>query len=168
MMHVSGGCGTLRSGGKVGEPQAAELPACRGRKKVAITEPVMPGRGRERGAAQHHLVHHEFPVVLAERTGRRPVPGIGRIGAARPLPDDAESVLEFPGPRRDLPLRLAWQVLAGPAGKGIGLVIADMADRQGFLDGPQPAERETVPGAVDLAPMAGRGPALGADRGPAV
>src|SRR5208283_913513 len=29
-------------------------------------------------------------------------------------------------------------------------------------------ERETVPGAVDLAPMAGRGPAFGADRGPAV
>src|SRR5215470_11268996 len=86
-----------RSGRKIGEPQAAELPARGGRKKVAIARPGMPGGSGERRAAQHHLVHHEFAVVLAERAGHRAVAGIGRIGATRPLPDDAEGVLEFPG-----------------------------------------------------------------------
>ena len=59
-------------------------------------------------------------------------------------------------------------MLAGPARKGIGLVIADVTHRRRRIDPAQAAKRHRKPGAVDLAPIAGRLPALRLDRRPAV
>ena len=128
----------------------------------------MAGRRRQRRAAQDHLVDHEFAVVFAERARRRPVARIWRIGAARPLPDDAEGVAEHAAFGRDLPLGFGRQILAGPARERVGLVIADVTDRRARIDRAQAAERHREPCAVDLAPIAGRVPALRLDRRPAV
>src|SRR5712692_10334114 len=76
------------------EPQPAELPARRRIEEIAIADTRVPGGRRVRAAAQHHLVDHELAVVLAERALRRAIPWVGQIGAAGPLPDDAESVVE--------------------------------------------------------------------------
>ena len=98
----------------------------------------MPGGRRQRRAAQHHLIDHELAVIFAERAGRRLVAGIGRIGAARPLPDHAEGVAERAGVRRNLPLAFGRQILAGPARERIGFVVTDMADRPGRFDRRKP------------------------------
>src|SRR4029077_13034465 len=96
------------------------------------------------------------------------VTGIWRVGAARPLPDDAEGVGEQFLLNRDFPLGFRRQMLAGPPREGIGLVIADVTDRQRRVDRAQPTERHREPGAVDGAPIAGRLPALRLDRRPTV
>ena len=72
------------------QPDAAELPARVGVEEVAVARAdVIRGR-RARSAAQHDLVAHELAVVLAERARRRRITGVGRVGAARPLPDVSE------------------------------------------------------------------------------
>src|SRR5262249_48853613 len=59
-------------------------------------------------------------------------------------------------------------MLAGPTRESIGLVIADVADRQGRIDRTPPTERYRKPAAIDLAPISGRLPALRFDRCPTV
>src|SRR5205807_7752943 len=67
----------------------ARLPACRGRKKIAIGGAHVTGRGEARAAAQHHLVAHELAVVFADGADGLPVTGVRGVGALRPLPDVA-------------------------------------------------------------------------------
>ena len=99
-------CHVLRSVLVFGEPQAGELPAGRRIKEIAISQARMPGRRRQRRAAQYHLIDHELAVVFAERAGRRPLAGIRRIGAARPLPDHAECIAEHAACWPRFPTRL--------------------------------------------------------------
>src|ERR1043166_2950272 len=98
--------------------------------EIAIGDAAMPLRSCKRGAAQHQLVDHELAVVFAERALDGAVAGIGRIGAAGPLPDDAESVVELAGTRRHLPFHLGRQVLAAPARERIRLVVTDVTYRR--------------------------------------
>src|SRR5580692_10884944 len=93
--------------------------------EVAIGDTAVAVRGCKRGAAPYQLIAHEF----AERAFDGAVAGVGRVGAAGPLPDDAEGVVELVRACGDFPFHLGRQMLAGPARKGVGLVIADMADR---------------------------------------
>ena len=44
-----------------------------------------------------------LPLYLTKRAGDRLVTGIGRIGAARPLPDHAEGIAQRVGVGCDLP-----------------------------------------------------------------
>ncbi len=106
------------------------------------------------------MVHHELAVVFAERAFDGAIARIGRVGAARPLPDDAERIVELAGPGGDLPFHFGRHVLAGPARVGVGLVVADMADRGVRIDRLQAAEGHDLPGAVDLPPVAGGLPVL--------
>src|SRR5581483_3347475 len=69
---------------------------------------------------------------------------------------------------RRLPLELRRQSFARPAGEGIGLEVADVGDRGGRIDGQEPGERHLPPLARLAFPVAGRLPASGLDRGPAV
>src|SRR6476469_9514257 len=57
--------------------------------------------------------------------------------------------------RRDLPFRLARQMLPGKAGEGIGFVVADVLHRSGRVDGSEAPQRHDMPGAVLLSPIAG-------------
>src|SRR5215475_9265221 len=110
----------------VRQTQATELPA-RGRvEEIPIACACMPGRCRVRGAAQHHLVDHELAIVLAKRAWSCAKSRIWRIGAACPLPDDPECVIDQTHPRRHLPLGLRRQILGGPARERVGFVIAHM------------------------------------------
>src|SRR5579871_1227533 len=97
------------------QAHAGKLPACGRIEEVAVAFPGMARRRRERAAAQHHLIDHELAIVFAERTVSSAITRIGKIGAARPLPDNAEGVLDEAGACGHLPLRFGWQVLAGPA-----------------------------------------------------
>src|SRR3974390_2335070 len=93
--------------------------------EVAIGDTAVSGRGCKRGAAQHQLVDHELAVVFAERALDCPVAGVGRIGAAGPLPDDAEGIIELAASRRHFPLHFGRLVLAAPASESVRLVVAD-------------------------------------------
>src|SRR5262245_24182726 len=117
----------------------------------------MPAWGGVRAAAQHHLVDHELAVVLPERALRCAVARIRQIGAAGPLPDHGEGILEEIG--GDLPLCLGGKLLAGPAGERVGLVIAYMGDRGARIERLQPGECDRHPFAVTPLPLAGRAPA---------
>src|SRR3546814_15597588 len=46
-------------------------------------------------ATQHHLAHHEFPVVLARCTRRRTKTGVGVVGRACPLPGMAVELIDI-------------------------------------------------------------------------
>src|SRR5664279_3182428 len=94
-------------------------------KEVAISDTAVSNRSCKRGAAQHQLVDHELAVIFAERALDRPIAGVGGVGAAGPLPDDAEGVVEMAGPGGDFPFHFGRQVLAAPAREGVGLIIAD-------------------------------------------
>jgi hypothetical protein len=61
----------------LGETQAGELPAAVGVEEIAVGRAGVAGRGGERGAAQDHLVDHEFAVIFADRAGDRAKAGIG-------------------------------------------------------------------------------------------
>src|ERR1700704_34150 len=87
------------STGVIRQPQAAELPARRRTEEVAIGHTRMALRRCLRNAAQHHLVDHEFAVIFTERTGRSPIARVRQVGATRPLPYDAESVVDQVGTR---------------------------------------------------------------------
>src|SRR5580693_8367354 len=97
-------------------------------KEVAIGGTAVPNGGCKRGAAQHQLIDHELAVVFAERAFNGAVAGVGRIGAAGPLPDDAEGVVELAGARSDFPLHFGREVPASPARERIRLIIADVTD----------------------------------------
>src|SRR6478736_3397838 len=70
--------------------------------------------------------------------------------------------------RRDLPFRLARQMLPGKAGEGIGFVVADVLHRSGRVDGSEAPQRHDMPGAVLLSPIAGCLPVFVLHRCPAV
>src|SRR3954447_23125995 len=55
--------------------------------------------------------------------------------------------------RGDLPFEFGRQSLARPAGEGICLVVADVANRSGEIDGLQTAETHLVPFAIALVPI---------------
>ena len=119
----------------------------------------MARRRGQRAAAQHELVHHELAIVFPERPGGRAITGVGGVGAARPLPDDAERVLEKTMAGGDLPFGLRRQVLADETRVGVRLIITQMTDRRSGVDGVEPPrviENEApstsrqCPGAVEL------------------
>src|SRR6516162_6527346 len=93
--------------GVVGEAQPRELPAMMGIEEVAIGDPAVSGRRCQRRTAQHELVDHELAVIFAERAFDRAIARVGRVGAARPLPDDPESVVESAGASRNFPFHFA-------------------------------------------------------------
>src|SRR6516164_3219492 len=99
-------------------------------KEVAICDTAMAVRGCKRRAAQHQLIDHELAVVFPERTFDRAVTGVGGVGAAGPLPDDSEGVVEMIAAGRDFPFHLRRQMAASPAREGVRLVVADVADRR--------------------------------------
>src|SRR3981189_759054 len=114
-------------------------------KEVAIADTAMSGRGCKRRAAQHQLIDHELAVVLAERALDGPVAGIGGVGAAGPLPDNPECVVEMAGSGGGLPFPFRPPMLAAPAAEGVGFVIADMANRRGRIDGLRSGECHDLP-----------------------
>src|SRR3954469_12620663 len=74
------------------EPDSHKLPTRGWREEIAIRRANVRS-GRSAGtSAQHHLVTHEFSVVLAERACERRESGIGRIGARSPFPHVAEEL----------------------------------------------------------------------------
>src|ERR1700678_1552564 len=78
----------------IGQPYAHELPTHMGWEKVAISGPNVRQRRGAGASAQHHLVAHEFAVVLTDRAGGRLEPGVGNVRARGPLPDVAEHLHE--------------------------------------------------------------------------
>src|ERR1019366_10598596 len=114
----------MKSGGVVGKAQSRELPAMMRIKEVSIGNTAVSFRSCKRRAAQHQLVDHELAVVFAERALHRPVAGIGGVGAAGPLPDNPERVVEMAGTGGDFPFHFGRQMLAAPARKGVRLIIA--------------------------------------------
>src|SRR5450631_351854 len=111
----------MKSAGVVGEAQSRKLPAMMRIKEVAIVYTAVPFRSCKRRAAQHQLINHELAVIFPERALDRPVAGIGGVGAAGPLPDDPERVIELAGSSCDLPFHFGRQMPAAPAREGIRL-----------------------------------------------
>src|SRR5947209_1338366 len=154
------------SGLVVGKTEPAELPAVRRIEEITVGHARMPGRSGKRTAAQDHLIDHEFAIVFAERAHSGPKAGIGRIGATRPLPHDAERIVDNVVTGCGLPFGFSRQVFAGPAGERVRLVVADVTDGRVGIDRPQAPERHLMPCAVDLLPIAGGAPTLGLKRVP--
>src|SRR6476659_81220 len=124
----------MKSGVVVGKAQSGKLPAMMRIKEVAIGDTAVAFRSCKGRATQHQLVDHELAVIFAERALDGPVARVGGIGAAGPLPNDPEGVVEMAGSCGDLPLHFGRQMLAAPAREGVGLVIADVTDRRRRLD----------------------------------
>ena len=118
---------------------------------------------RGAGAApQHELVAHELAVIFADGAGGRLEAGIRQIGASRPLPHIAVHLLELvrvgigrhgaqmtraegapldrKAARGHLPLEFGRQPLARPAGEGVHLVKAHMADGRAGSIGRKPCK----------------------------
>src|SRR5947199_8859752 len=93
-MTNSTGAPNARSTSIIRQTQPGELPARRRVEEIPVARARMARGRRMRAAAQDHLVDHEFAVVLAERAFGRAVAGIGRVGAARPLPNHAEGIVD--------------------------------------------------------------------------
>src|SRR4051812_23528413 len=89
-----------RTSNELGQPHAAELPTRRGIEEVPVAHPLVTGRGRKRGAAQHHLVDHELAVVFTERPFGCAVARIWEVGASGPLPDRGKNLLNQARPGR--------------------------------------------------------------------
>ncbi|MNE80892.1 hypothetical protein D3C80_1775020 [compost metagenome] len=118
-------------------------------------------------AAQHHLAGHELAVVFAQAAGQRLEARVGAVGAGGPFPDIAEHLLRHLrivrcGDRlqvvvvdevalqrklrcRHLPFRFRGQPCVGPAGVGVGLVEAQVADRCVEVQRARAAEGQLVP-----------------------
>src|ERR1700688_24187 len=127
------------------QAETAELPPRGGAEEIAIRHALMPRWRGAGSAAQHHLVNHEFAVVLTERTRRRPIMRIGQVGASGPLPHILVKALHkrtrmrgdtvVPAfasamlARGNFPFEFGGQSLAGPFGIGRSLVMADMTNR---------------------------------------
>src|SRR5680860_1116646 len=140
------------------EPEAGELPALMRIEEVAVSSPDMAFRCGARAALEHELVAHELAVILTDGAGGGLEAGIREVGACRPLPHVTEhlgrTVAGFGGHgtkmicaevtplngealRRDFPLELGRQPVAGPAGEGVRLEIADMGDGCCRVDRPE-------------------------------
>src|SRR5262249_14339501 len=124
-------------------------------KEIAVGDTAVALRSCQRGAAQHQLIDHELAVVLAKRTFDGAVSRVGAVGAACPLPGDAECIIELARTCRYLPFRFGRQMLAAPARERVRLVVADMTDRRVKIDRLQAAEGHDLPFPIDLAPVPG-------------
>ena len=119
----------------------------------------MPARRCAARALQHELPAHELAIILADRAGRRgrslgrtrrrsgSIPRHRRTFRRRARQDGAglvELVADhgIGGRGEILPLGLGRQACARPAGKGVGLEIADVRDRSGPVDLAPSAKRE--------------------------
>ena len=174
----------------LGQPDAAELPARVGIEEVAVGGADVGARRGAGAAAQHDLVAHELAVVLAERAGRRREARVGRrrrwgstprrrqqllqaaalaaccaTGWKRPL--STKSSPSGRDRRRRVPLGLGGQARAGPAGVGVGLVEADVADRGVVVERLRARQRERGVQSSSCQ-YSGRCQSLLVDRGPAV
>src|SRR5260221_13486921 len=87
-MELAMTAGTLSA--IVGQPDPGKLPARFRREEIAIGGPGVGKRSRTRASAQHHLIAHEFSVVLSQRALRRLVTGIRKIGARGSPPQHAQ------------------------------------------------------------------------------
>src|SRR3954452_18255882 len=132
-------------------------------KEVTVGETAVAGGRCKRGAAQHQLVDHEFAIVLAECALNGLVTGVGGVRAAGPLPYDPERVVEMPAAGGDFPFHFGRQMLAAPPRKGVRLIITDVANRSGRIEGLRASQGHDLPFAVDLAPVAGRNPSFVAE-----
>jgi hypothetical protein len=134
-------------------------------------------RGATR-ALEHALARHELAIIFADRACGGAEARIGEIGAHRPFPDIAEH-LPQPGlspvarrtradgacfvelvaaggvaaSRRRLPFPLGRQPRARPAGKSVGLIMADLACRRGGVDRMQTIQREGGPVRTVMTPV---------------
>src|SRR5579859_3997722 len=79
-----------------------------------------------------------------------------------------EIALDWQPVRRHLPLRLGRQARARPTRVGVGLIVADVADRLRRVDRAQAVQRHLVPAVVAALPIERRVPALLLDRPPAI
>src|SRR5689334_5842404 len=66
------------------QAKAGKLPACGSRKEIPVARPNVRAWRDSGPAAQHVLVAHEFAVVLADRTRRRPVARVRGVVALGP------------------------------------------------------------------------------------
>src|SRR5437868_2076776 len=136
-----------------------ELPARRRREEVAVGSTAVPARGGTACALEHELPAHELAVIFADgaRGGRKagegierapgPFPDVAEQAAARKRQDRArmiELVADHGVGRASeiLPLGFGRKPRSGPAGEGVGLVIADVSDRSRPVDLAPPAERK--------------------------
>src|SRR3954466_1892331 len=72
------------------QPHAAELPARRSGKEIAVAWTHVRRRCGARSAAKNILVHHELAVVFSDCARSRTEARIRRVGARCPLPRVAE------------------------------------------------------------------------------
>ena len=99
-------------------------------------------------------------LLLEERAGR----AVRRAGMKRAAVEEVRLVSrKARDPGGVLPLALGGEACPFPAGVGVGLVEAHVADRRVGLDGGHAVEREGVPGAFALLPIERRAPALRGD-----
>ena len=151
------------------------MPAGVGVEEVPIRGAEVPGRRHVGATSQHELVGHELAVVLADGAVDGAEAGVGVVGALCPLPERADrsgstclgpdgvervagaelSVGRVVVAEHGLPLGLAWQPEAGPAGEGVGLVVGDVAERLFVVDRMLAVEVEA--GAPIEVPVVGRG-----------
>ncbi len=68
----------------------------------------------------------------------------------------------------DFPFGFGGQAGAGPAGVGVGFVVADVDDGFGRVDRSEAGEGEDLPAVVVVVPVVGGVPAVGLHGGPAV
>src|SRR6516164_2038057 len=76
----------LLDSGVTRQSDATEGPAGARGEEIPIGSPDVPAGCGTAPAAQYVLAHHEFAVVLTDRTRRGTEPGIGRVGAGGPFP----------------------------------------------------------------------------------
>ena len=169
--------------------EARELPALMGIEEIAICPPHMAFRRHAGAAPKHELIAHELAVIFADGSGCGLEARIGEVGACRPFPHIAEHLLEtrtdprrhrpqmagaeraaFDGDarRRDLPFEFRRQPVAGPAGEGVGLVIADMGDRRGGIDRAEAHQAHLPVTALGLLEIKRSFPSLALHRVPAI
>jgi hypothetical protein len=54
--------------------------------KVPVGFPAVSRGGSYGATPKYHLIYHEFPIILANGTGRPLEPRVGQVGTVRPLP----------------------------------------------------------------------------------
>ncbi len=123
-----------------------------------------PGIGEVGRAGPLPAVAVRLPQPAAGGAGR----GSGLRVVGRSVREVADRVALAVLLDRVLPLGLGRQPLARPGRERVGLVVADVGDRQARVDRPGAVQGVLEPDAVDLVPVERRAPALVVDPGPAV
>jgi len=164
---MSDGSGVVCS---FGESESHKLPPRMRREEIAIGGANVRLRCGTGASAEHHLVAHKFAVVFAERAFNWMEFRICRVGAGGPFPDIAEKLRtvrsgwmeqagfeEIPFDRLrgcgDFPFGLGRKSCAGPACVGVGLEVAEVADRFVGIDRLQAGTGKGQPVAVALFPI---------------